>query len=160
MGISQNSMTVATNAPTQTAGSGLTGVAFQVAGAGCSGAITSAGYDITNATLADAVSDNEYFEFCVGTPLVGVTFNNVTALNWSHRISGTGPLNWALVASSNSDYPTFKWYDYGHLVYLKGGSLMTPSVAGCYRIYYWGATNAGGTLRIDNMDLTASYSLP
>ncbi|MBK7699921.1 MAG: hypothetical protein IPJ39_14940 [Saprospiraceae bacterium] len=80
-GISSN-MVVAGNGATQTAGSGLGSVGTQAAGSGCTAAITSTAYDITNASLADAIADNEYFEFCIGAPMAGFVFNGVTGINY------------------------------------------------------------------------------
>ncbi len=157
-GISQSN-TVAANGATQTAGAGLTGVTAQAAGSGCSAAITSAGYDITNASLADAVADNEYFEFCVGAPQVGYTYQGVTSIIWGNRISGTGPINFAVVASNNLTVPVLSGMVTGTNCQMEGGTF-TLNPATCYRIYYWGATGSTGTLRIDNMSITAQFSAP
>ncbi len=157
-GISQSN-TVATNGATQTAGAGLTGVAAQAAGSGCSAAITSTGYDITNASLADAVADNEYFEFCVGAAQLGYTYQGVNSIIWGNRISGTGPVNFAVVASNNLTTPLLTGMVTGTSCQMEGGAF-TLNAATCYRIYYWGASNAGGTLRIDNMSITAQFAAP
>ncbi|MBK9582524.1 MAG: hypothetical protein IPO48_11650 [Saprospiraceae bacterium] len=154
-GISSN-MVVAGNGATQTAGSGLGSVGTQAAGSGCTAAITSTAYDITNASLADAVADNEYFEFCIGAPMAGFVFNGVTGINWNHRISGTGPISWALVAAGSPNTPLLSGSIAGTSCVGAGGTIaLNPST--CYRVYYWGATNVSGTLRIDNFNILAQY---
>jgi hypothetical protein len=154
-GISSDTI-IALNGPVQTTGNGLTGVNPQAVGSGCTASITSTGYDITNTSLADAVADNEFFEFCIGNTETGFDFDGVSAINWSHRISGTGPMSWAIVASNNLTSPILSGMLTGTSCQNAGGSI-SLNTATCYRIYYWGASNVSGTLRIANFEITGQY---
>ncbi|HLO53602.1 MAG TPA: zinc-dependent metalloprotease family protein, partial [Saprospiraceae bacterium] len=154
-GISSDTI-IAQNGPVQTTGNGLTGVNPQAVGSGCTASITSTGYDITNTSLADAVADNEFFEFCIGNTETGFDFDGVSAINWSHRISGTGPMSWAIVASNNLTSPILSGMLTGTSCQNAGGSI-SLNTATCYRIYYWGASNVSGTLRIANFEITGQY---
>ncbi|MBK6566016.1 MAG: T9SS type A sorting domain-containing protein [Saprospiraceae bacterium] len=147
--------TIAGNGPVQSAGAGLNSVGFQVAGSGCGDAITSAGYEAGNITLAAAVASQEYFEFCVGSALPGIIYAGVNGITIRHRASGTGPINWAVVASNNLTTPLASGI-VGTGCTLHTGAFAL-NTATCYRVYYWGATSLSGTLRIDEFRVAANY---
>ncbi|MCZ2102341.1 MAG: GEVED domain-containing protein, partial [Chitinophagales bacterium] len=151
--------TKAGNGPVQIAGIGLQSVIAQPAGSGCSAAISASGFDIGNASLADAIASNDYFEFCIGSPVGGYTFNGVNAINWGHRRSNTGPLSWALVTANNPGTVILTGTIAGTSCTTAGGAIPLNTES-CYRVYYWGATNITGTLRIDNFEITADYDIP
>src|SRR5690606_14605192 len=125
------------------------GVGFQAAGSGCTNAITSTGYDITNLSLNDAIFDNEYFEFCIGNAEPGMVFAGVNNITWGNRASGTGPMTYALVTANSPDTILISGVVGGSCTI--GGGNIPLNQATCYRVYYWGASNTSGTLRIDNM---------
>ena len=155
MGVSDDA-TIAADAATQTAGSGLGGVAAVGAGSGCSAAVTSNAYNFNpNRSLATAVADNEYFEFCVGAGANGNIFQNVSDIAWNHRASGNGPKNWALTTAADPSTALLTGTTSGSCA-AAGGAV--ASTATCYRIYYWEAIGAAGTLRIADMVVTANYS--
>jgi hypothetical protein len=153
-GISNNPA-LASNGPVQTNGTGLNSVGFQPAGSGCGNAITSAGYEVGNNSLAAAVASQEYFEFCAGMPENGILFTGITGASVRHRASGTGPISWAIVAVNNLNTPLMSG-TVGTGCVLNTGTF-TANMETCYRVYYWGAGNISGTLRIDDFTLQAQY---
>ncbi|MEY4135194.1 MAG: hypothetical protein RL386_1544, partial [Bacteroidota bacterium] len=155
-GISQNPA-LANNAPVQTAGSGIN-VSTQPAGSGCSAAVSSSNYSTSSNNLGSAIAAQEYFEFCVGTPAGNSRFEGVTAVYWKHRASGSGPMNFALVAANNPSVPLLTGTVTTSCA--EAGGAIPSNPATCYRIYYWSATDAGGTLRIDSMVITANFKSP
>jgi len=158
-GISQN-QGIVSNGPIAVTGSGISASA-QGAGAGCSNAISSSGFDPSSNSLSSAVAANEYFEFCIGAAQPGFTFSGVKKIVWSNRSSNTGPTNFALVAADNLTTPLRS----GTVLpngscETEGGDLPALNLAACYRIYYWAgpSTSSSGTLRIENLEITAQYS--
>ncbi|HRO07218.1 MAG TPA: GEVED domain-containing protein, partial [Saprospiraceae bacterium] len=156
-GVSSNT-TAASDAPVQSVGAGISST-YQTAGSGCTAAISLTGFDIANGSLADAVADAEYIEFCVGSPQLGVTYQGINAINWIHRRSGTGPISWAIVPVSNLSSPVLTGTISGTTCVAAGGTITQDPSETCYRLYYWGATNATGTVRISEMTLSADYEV-
>lgn len=152
---------IASNGPAQTVGAGIT-MSAQGAGSGCTAAVTTTGYNVAPGnTLADAKTSGDYIEFCIGSAVAPSVFSGVTAINWANRASGTGPINYVLVASNdiNTTLLSGTVTPGGTSCEAEGGSIpLNPAT--CYRIYYYSATNVSGTLRIDNLTITASYSSP
>ncbi|MCO6464895.1 MAG: lamin tail domain-containing protein, partial [Saprospiraceae bacterium] len=155
-GVSED-LTIADNGPTQSVGSGVNGVIAQGAGAGCTAAISGTGFD--DVDFATAVAEDKYFEFCVGTPQSGIIFDGVSAVNWIHRKSNSGPVNWALVSDSDINTPLLTGM-LGNNNCTSAGGAITLNTDGCYRLYYWGASGASGTLRVSEMVITANYQVP
>jgi trimeric autotransporter adhesin len=152
---------IASNGPAQTVGAGIT-MGPQGAGSGCTAAVTTTGYNVAPGnTLADAKTSGDYIEFCIGSAVAPSVFSGVTAVNWANRASGTGPINYVLVAANdiNTTLLSGTVTPGGSTCELEGGSI-SLNTSTCYRIYYYSATNVSGTLRIDNLTITASYSSP
>jgi hypothetical protein len=147
---------IAESPSVQTLGSGIGSPGFQAAGSGCGNAITSAGY--TGNSLADAISIDQYFEFCVGAVQAGFMLDAVTAINIRHRRSGTGPVQWAIVPSDNVNLVLVEGMLNNTNCLTQGGALNQNSTSSCYRVYYWDASGTGGTLRIDDFEILAQYT--
>ncbi|MBK9257616.1 MAG: T9SS type A sorting domain-containing protein [Saprospiraceae bacterium] len=157
-GVSNNQM-AAQNGPVQNVGTGLSS-STQGAGSGCSAAITVTGFDISNSSLPDAIADEEYIEFCIGNANAPFALNGVTGINWTHRSSNTGPIQYRVVASDDLNTVLLTgMFTPGTNCLVAGGNI-TSNPSTCYRLYYWGGTNISGNVRIDNLTVTASYCTP
>jgi hypothetical protein len=136
-------------------GAGVGGLGNQAAGSGCGISYTSSGYSAT-LTLDD------YWEFTL-TPNTGYQVN-VTSISFAARRSTTGPDDYSVRYSINN-YAT----DLATGLNVIGESCstqipsitMTPSTSAVtFRIYFYGASNSAGTLRIDQLDVFGSNVLP
>ncbi|MGB4960491.1 MAG: hypothetical protein WBO36_13510, partial [Saprospiraceae bacterium] len=157
VGVSANT-NVVSHGNVQITGSGVSGVSAQGSSLGCNNTITSSGYDTSNNTLADAIADNEYFEFCLGVTNPAYSFVGVNNIEWINRASDSGPGFYALVSASNPSVVilTGSYLSGGDCINLGGDIPLNTST--CYRLYYWGATSSGGTLRIDQVSIKATYA--
>ncbi len=103
-----------------------------------------------------------YFEFTI-TPDAGFVFST-TSISFDYRATTTGPTTLAIRSSADS-YATqlgsftttadSNWYASG----VVGTALSNLTVATTFRIYGFGASSGGGTLRVDNVALGGSVSV-
>lgn len=104
-----------------------------------------------------------YFEFTL-TPSVGQTFTTTT-LRFDYRSTGTGPTTLALRSSADTytiDFFTLTidndsiWHDSG----ARTVSLAAVDSSTTFRLYGYGASSNGGTLRVDNVTLEGAVPEP
>ncbi|MFZ1497313.1 MAG: hypothetical protein WAS72_09665, partial [Saprospiraceae bacterium] len=157
LGLSSNT-SVGSHAPVQTVGSGLTPTT-QTAGLGCTNSLLLSSYTDGATTVAQAIANADYVEFCVGanaSPLY--IFGGVDAITWTHRSSFTGPDNWALFASNNLATPILSSaITRGDNCTTVGGAF-DLNTATCYRLYYWGANSPTGTIRLSDISIHSIYN--
>jgi hypothetical protein len=121
----------------------------------------SSGAYFTATTWTGSTPGTNYFEFTI-TPDSGFMFST-TSLSFDYRATSTGPSTLAIRSSADSyaaalgSFTTTAdstWYSSGVIT----TALSNLTVATTFRIYGFGASNAGGTLRVDNVTLSGSVS--
>ena len=127
-------------------------ISFQIAGSECSNAISASNW--VEPSLTNAIIKNNYIEFSTGRSVYNYLGTN--NIFWSHRRSGTGPTNWALV-SSIDPYTIILSDTFSTSNCEIAGGAIPLNTSNKFRIYYWGATSSSGNIRIDNLILTAEY---
>lgn len=112
-------------------------------------------------TWSGSTPGNNYFEFTL-TPGAGYQFSAVS-MSFDYRSTSTGPTTLAIRTSADSyaaplgSFATTTdatWYSSG-VVSLSLSNLTTATT---FRIYGFGASNNGGTLRVDNVTVNGSIS--
>ncbi len=134
-------------------GSGITS-GNQVSGSGCGQAYTSSGYQAT-------FSSADYWEFTL-TPDATYTVD-VTAIDFDVRVSNAALGNFE-IRSSLDAYAAAIGSGSGFSTSCAAESAtitMAPSTAAVtFRLYFWGASAATTTLRIDNLSVNGDVALP
>ncbi|MBK7636211.1 MAG: hypothetical protein IPJ13_19525 [Saprospiraceae bacterium] len=160
-GVSQNPAVAASGS--FTAGGGLTGVAMQTASRECSKSISATGF---TTTLQNAIEQNDYFEFCIGSSGPAHQLLEVKSIQWNHRrTNGFSFASWTLVNAQNPGQVLSS----GSISEEPGKTITalpcTPVIVnlppnhstGCFRIYYWGINFPMERIDIDHVEITSSY---
>ncbi len=129
------------------------GIAFASAG----GAFNSNNFNITSPSFASAVSQGDYIECTVdANPGFLITY---TGIDFKHLRSGSGPNSIRVgYSTDNGTSFTFLTPDFSPPsstplgeIFLTFPSSFTTADPVIFRIYGWGATNSGGTYRVDDV---------
>ena len=152
--------------PADSQAQGLDAMPTMVRGPGLTTANTAANaFTADSWTTAAAIDVTDYYSFTV-TPAAGVSMR-MTALELDERRSGSGPRTWAVRSSLDgftTDLATFAVPDDTNTRTNQridlGAAFNNLTTAVEFRIYAYGAELAGGTWRIDNVELTGVLTLP
>jgi hypothetical protein len=125
----------------------------------CSGS-SIGGRAMNTGSEVDAIADNDYFEFGVNAAANGTL--TITGVSFVQIASSTGPTNLAIhVDGMNKGNATTSTTTPCGLVSVTFSDItVNPNGTSIVRIYAWGASTAGGTFRIDNVQIEGSVALP
>jgi hypothetical protein len=149
-----------------TADAGVTATSY-VRGAGINTATASdvfinSGFNISSPSFASAVAQNDYLSFSVtANSGFSVTYSS---LSFFHQKSGTGPGNtrvgYSIDGGTNWTYmtPDPVFLSTTATVNWTFPTAFNTSNTVLFRVWAWGATNAGGTYRHDNVVLNGYVS--